>query len=220
LIGSIADPYGVPYDVAENATGTIVAASNGTYTGSVTVCTLSAGCTSNLSLPTNYPGGDNFAVSVAINSAGDCWAQVIYLTYSGDVYGLAYFKGCSGTGQVATGFLNQNKGGLHIDKSGNIVALDSNLGGKQPSSVLYVYKGCNPACTLVGGPLPLHSSQGEVYGHLDKAGNTLATADYVTPEIDIYRYTPTAVTYLYSITNGMSSCGDCMGAAYAPEITK
>ncbi|HEY2476133.1 MAG TPA: hypothetical protein VGI19_15200 [Candidatus Cybelea sp.] len=219
LLNSIADPYGVPYDAAENASGTIVADTNSTYTGSVAVCTLKAGCTSNLPFPTNY-SGQNMGFAVTINRAGDCWAQVVYETSSGNINGLAYFKGCSGTGQIATGFLNQDKGGLDIDKSGNIVALDSNLSGKQPNSLLYVYKGCNPACTLVGGPFSLHSSEGEFYGHVDKAGSTLATVDFFTPEVDIYHYTPTKVTYLYSITNGMSSCGDCTGAAYAPSITK
>jgi hypothetical protein len=219
LIGSVADPYGAPYDAAENAAGTIVAATNATYTGNVAVCTLKAGCTSDLTIPSNY-SGQNLAFAVTVNRAGDCWAQVVYETYSGDINGLAYFKGCSGTGQVATGFLNQDKGGLDIDKSGNIVSIDSNLGGKQTSSLLYVYKGCNPTCTVVGGPFTLHSSEGEFYGHLNKAGDTLATVDFFTPEIDIYHYTPTKVTYLYSITNGMSSCGDCTGAAYAPADAK
>jgi hypothetical protein len=219
LVGSIADPYGAPYDAAENARGTIAAVTNSTYTGNVAVCTLKSGCTSDLTLPTNY-SGQNLGFAVTINHAGDCWAQVVYETYSGNVNGLAYFKGCSGTGQVATGFENPDKGGLDVDKSGNILALNSNLSGKQPTSQLYVYKGCNPTCTVVGGPFALHSSEGEFYGHLDKAGSTLATMDFFTPEIDIYHYTPTKVTYLYSITNDMSSCGDCTGAAYAPALTK
>jgi hypothetical protein len=222
LIGSISDPYtGGIYDVASgNAlTGKIVVATSGTYTGSVTVCTYKGGCTSNLSLPGGY-SGQSAVFAVAVDRAGDCWAQGVYETYSrGDIYVLVYYKGCSGTGQIATGFLNKSKGGLDIDKDGNIVSIESGQGTNTHGS-LYVYKGCNPACTVVGGPLALHGDAGEFYGHLDKGGNTFATMDFFVPQVNIYSYTPTALTYLYSFNNGMSACGDCTGAAYAPAITK
>ncbi len=64
--------------------------------------------------------------------------------------------------------MNTYYGGLDIDKNGNIVAIsafDSNV---------YVYSGCNPACTLVGGPFPMHGEA--VFGHLNKQSMTFALA--------------------------------------------
>lgn len=208
LEGTITNRYGGAYDVTSSGnalTGKIVVATTSTN-GSVTVCTLKAGCTTNLQIGIQYA----LTRSVAVNHAGDCWAE----SQINSEEPLTYFKGCSGSAQSTTGFVNKGGYGLDFDKHGNLIALDTN------SNALYVYKGCNPACTLVGGPLPLHGTGGEYYGHLDKAGDTLATMDFFVPQVKIYHYTPTSLTYLYSFNNGLSSCGDCTGAAYGPALTK
>ncbi len=145
-LGSIGDPYGQPSDAtsADAATGTIVVGNqyDGPSTtiapGSITLCTLKAGCTKNLTTR------EIMAVAgVAQARNGDCWASA---TNSGGTATLIYFKGCSGAGRAASHFKNKSYGGLDIDSHGNLVAISSF------SEELYVYAGCNPSCRLVGGP--------------------------------------------------------------------
>jgi hypothetical protein len=139
-----------------------------------------------------------------MDNSGNCWGDGI------DPSGLAtltYFAGCSGGGVQATGFVNSSFGGIDIDASGNLVTID----GFAPA--VYVYSGCNPACTLVGGPFPLIGDA--IFGHLNsKFNNKLATGNFVNGQIDIYRYTPTSLTYAYSFNNGLSPSLDVEGAAY------
>ncbi len=86
-------------------------------------------------------------------------------------------------------------GGLDIDKNGNLVAISAF------TSQMYVYSGCDPACTLVGGPF---SMQGEaVFGHLNKQSMTFCAGDFSTAGMDVYYYSPSALTYWYSFNNGL-----------------
>jgi hypothetical protein len=209
LKGTINDPFGNPADAAAlNAlTGRIVVATivdNGKSFGSVTLCTLKAGCTTNLTSSSII--GD--VAAVAVNRIGDCWAA----SESASTASLTYFKGCSGSGQATTGFQNKSYGGLDIDNSGNIVSIDFK------NTLVYVYKGCNPACTVVGGPFTLHGES--IFGHLDRGGNAYATVEHAAGQVDIYSYTPTALTYQYSFNNGLNTSQDFVGIAYAPSITK
>ncbi|HLY01197.1 MAG TPA: hypothetical protein VKR56_01730 [Candidatus Cybelea sp.] len=204
-LGSFRDPYGYPYDAAsaDAATGTIAVANSfdyegsKTYSGSISVCTLAGGCTSNLT---------NAAIQevwgVALDRSGDCWAAAT--NQSAAAY-LIYFKHCAGTGSVATGYKNPYSGSLDIDRSGNLVSL-SGTGGQ--SGELYVYKGCKPACSLVGGPFGLAGEA--LVGHLDGNSATYATAtisEYISGqgEVDVYRYSPTKLTHEYSFTNGIGN---------------
>jgi len=205
LLGTISDSYGQPADAssANASTGPIAVGNifDNSGAGSISVCTLSGGCTANLTNANMYE-----VAGVAMDKHGNCWASAIN---SAGTATLTYFKGCSGSGQAATGFQNAYFGGLDIDKKGNLVsisAFDLNL---------YVYKGCNPSCTLVGGPFPM---QGEaVFGHLNKKANAFATGDFQNGQIDIYKYSPSALTYQYSFNNGLSASLDVEGAAYNPR---
>ena len=101
----------------------IVVANN---SGSVSVCTLSGGCTANFTIPnTSVLDG----VALALN--GDCWASG--LTTASKAF-LVYFAHCRGRGLRATGFQNHYSGGLDVDDNGNLIRLaratapaDSNL---------------------------------------------------------------------------------------------
>ena len=201
-LGSIHDPYGPPTDASSvhSATGTIAVANvfNGSDGGSIAVCTLSGGCTKNLRIAGMYE-----VAGVALAANGDCWASA---TNSSGVARLAYFKGCSGSGQTATGFQNSYYGGLDIDGQGHLLAISSF------DSKLYVYKGCNPACSLFGGP---YSMQGEaVFGHLNKKSTEFAAADFATGSIDVYGYTQKSLTYQYSFNNGLSASLEIEGVTY------
>ena len=78
-----------------------------------------------------------------------------------------------------------------------------------------VYSGCNPACTLVGGPFPLLDEA--VFCHLSKQSMPLACGDFALGQIDVYYYSPTSLTYWYSFNNGLSFSDDVEGAAYNPR---
>lgn len=204
-IGSFADPYGQPSDAASaNAkTGVIAVANifgNSGAAGSISLCTLAGGCTTNLT------NANMFEVAgVALAKNGDCWADA---TNSGGTATLTYFKKCTGPGQTATGFLNTYYGGLDIDKNGNIVSIDAF------TPQLWVYKGCNPGCIKVGGPFPLQGDT--IYGHLNQASTAFVAADYVNGEVDVYKYRRTGLLYQYSFNNGLSSSDTIEGAAYNP----
>ncbi len=201
-LGSIDDPYGQPSDVASlhAATGIIAVANifDGSDAGSVTVCTLSSGCTKNLTISGMYE-----VAAVALAANGDCWASATNAT---GVATLTYFKGCALPGAVATGYRNAYYGGLDIDGKGHLLAISSF------DSKLYVYKGCAPACTLFAGPFALHGEA--FYGHLNKNSTRFATSDYQTASIDVYTYSPKSLEYLYSFNNGLDTSSLINGVTY------
>jgi hypothetical protein len=204
LVGSTSDGYGQPSDAASAnaATGKIAVGNifDNSGAGSVSICTLSGGCTTNLTNSNMYE-----VAGVAMAKNGDCWADAIN---SGGTATLTYFKGCSGSGQAATGFSNAYFGGLDIDKAGNLVTISAF------DSKLYIYKGCNPGCTLVGGPFTLNGEA--VFGHLNTTSSAFVTGDFSIGQLDVYKYSPSGITLSYSITNGLSSSYDVEGAAFAP----
>jgi len=205
-IGSVSDPYGEPSDAAsaDAATGTIVVSNifdgSGSGDGSLSLCTLSGGCTINLTNPQMHEVG---GVALALN--GDCWASVLNTNREAR---LIYFKGCSGPGRVASGFRNASLGGLDIDDAGNVVAIGLSGGA-------YVYKGCDPRCTRLGGPFPLSGTV--VFGHLNQQSTRLAVGNSGNAGVDVYRYSPTSITYIYSFNNGFSASDDVGGVAYNPR---
>ena len=77
-----------------------------------------------------------------------------------------------------------------------------------------VYSGCKPKCKKIGGPFSLQGTS--LYGHLNEDSSRFAAADYQYGQIDIYKYAPTNIAYMYSFNNGLSS-GERMGAAYNPR---
>lgn len=212
LATTIEDQYGYgDYVASRDALNGVVAVANqwdfsnyGFNPGSIAVCTVSAGCTTNL---TN--SAMNRVAGVAIAPNGDCWASA--LNASGQAT-LTYFQGCSGSGQQASGYQNPGYGGLDIDANGNILAMSYVI--KSYVSTLYVYSGCNPACTLVGGPFNLLGVT--VAGHLNAGSNEFAAADPEYGQVDIYSYSPMRVKYKYSFNKGLSQQDDVGGAAYNP----
>lgn len=198
---------GQPADAfASNATssalvGEIVDDSTGG--GAVMICSKASGCGTPFtnSAVTGYGGG------VAMAKNGDCWLSAEKVSFSGFV--LVYFKGCTGSGEVATGTSNTYYGGLFIDKKGQLGAIDL-------SGSLYVYSGCNPACTLVSTS-SLHGES--IFGGLNKKGTLFTAGNYGNSEVDVYTYSPTkGVTYSYSFNSGLTSGEDSEAAHFAPNI--
>ncbi|MGA7355544.1 MAG: hypothetical protein WBW76_08945 [Candidatus Cybelea sp.] len=202
-LGSFNDSYGQPTDAASNnaATGIIAVANifDGSGAGSISICTLQGGCTKNLTNSNMYE-----VVGVAMAKDGDCWASA---TNSVGTATLTFFKSCSGSGQTATGFKNTYYGGLDIDSHGNLVAIDAF------TPELWVYKGCNPKCSVVGGPLALHGDT--TSGHLNKNSTLFAAGDFSNGDVDIYAYSPTSLKYKYSCCEVTAS--EVFGVAYNPR---
>jgi|HubBroStandDraft_6_1064221.scaffolds.fasta_scaffold00002_130 hypothetical protein len=207
-LGSVNDLYGQPTAAASNdaASGPIVVG-NLLGPGFVVVCTMASSGCSELKSP---PSGIGQVAGVAMANNGDCWASGYNASFSRVI--LVYFKRCSRSGRVATGYQNTGSGGLDIDAQGNLVSIS--WAGSQGSAA-YVYQGCNPKCSLVGGPLALQYQA--IQGHLNGASTALATVDVLKSQVDVYSYSPTNVTYQYSFNNGISGGATVAGVAYNPR---
>ncbi len=209
---STPDSFGQPVDAASNdaLNGKIVVANmfdKNSTAGSVSVCTMKSGCQTNLTNSAIWE-----MVGVAMDKKGNCWASAYNMQLSPT---LTYFAKCKGAGVAATGYTNTSPGGLDIDDAGNLVAIDTSANN---TGALLIYSGCKPACKAVGGPFPLH---GETFwGHLSQKSTAFAAADYVAGEIDVYKYSTTALTYLYSFSNGLNASYSVKGAAYNPRSTE
>lgn len=169
--------------------------------GDIAVCTLKDQCTGYL---TNYYAMYEVA-GVALAKNGDCWGSA---TDRSGFATMTYFKHCAGTAQNATGWKKTYYGGLDIDTHGNIVAVDAFV------PQLWIYRGCNPACHVVAGPFPLHGTT--VFGHLNRTGTQWVGGDFENGMLDVYKYGTKALTYEYSISNGLTASDDVEGAAFAP----
>jgi hypothetical protein len=214
LLGSFKDPYGQPANAASfgAASATIAIADiegkHGSL-GALAVCSLHAGCTKKLE-----PKFTGYATGVALAKNGDCWLATENSAFT--AAGMTYWPGCSGSGELVTGYKNTSYGGLTLDKRGNLVSIDFKGGA---TGQLWVYSGCNPACTLVGGPFPLAGQP--FFGTLNAQGDTFGAMESEFPyggTVDIYKYTPSKVTYEYSFDSGFAPVSTPEGFAYSPSI--
>jgi hypothetical protein len=206
MAATISDAHGYPRDFssANALTGTIAVANDlAGYggTASIMLCTASGGCTVFLTNPEMYR-----VFGVAMDNRGNCWGDGV--DFSGTVT-LTYFAGCAGSGVQASGFINLFFSGIDIDTSGNLVTADETPGNGYPSHI-NVYKGCKPTCTLLSSTQTIGFAE---YLKLNKLNTQLAASDVTNQQIDIYRYSPTGVTYLYSFNNGLSGT-NIVGVAY------
>jgi hypothetical protein len=205
-VGSISDSYGQPSDVTSpNAlTGKIAVgnlADTGSSPGSVSICTLKGGCTVNLTNSTIYHAG-----GVAMSNSGDCWVNA--KTY-GSGAALVYFKGCAGGGAVAKGFKGTYYGGVDIDNSGNLVVIDD------MAEDVYIYKGCNPKCTVVGGPFALKGES--FFGKLNQSNTEYTAVDRTDAVVDVYSYSTKNIKFMYSYNSGLVASNLPDGIAENPR---
>ncbi len=214
IMGKFKDPYGQASDAvaADAATGTIVVGnieeSGSNKAGNIAVCTLAHGCTRVLHNAhiSYYGGGVAFS-----KTTGDCWiASEDDPSFSHAT--LTFFKGCKGSGQVAQGWKNAYYGGLIRDHAGNMISVD------WETPALWVYKGCNPACHVIGGPFPLQGDS--FYGSLNEKGNELALGDIAYGQVDVYAYKPAHVSYLYSFNKGLTQSDDVEAGVFAHKLLK
>ena len=206
LLGTITDSTGQPADAKSfNAikdkiyVGEI--ASTASATGEIVICTLkSLAC----GTPITNSSITGHGAGVAIDAKGDCWMSAGTATNTGFL--LVYWKGCKGAGVVATGTKNAAFGGLFFDTKGNLVSIDV-------SGNLYVYKGCTPKCTVVG---TMALKGASIFGTLNAAGTEFAVGDVANNQIDVYKYTPTKLTYMYSFNNDLTGTGFIESGGFNP----
>jgi hypothetical protein len=209
LLGSFTDTYGQAADAAsaDALTGTIVVGdieeSGSKKVGNIAICTLAKGCTRQLksSSITGYGGG------VALAKNGDCWISSEDDS-SFNSATLTYFKGCKGAGRPAHGWKNAYYGGLMIDRQGHLISIDF------MTPALWVYRGCNPLCRVEHGPFKLQGTS--FYGNLNAKGNEIALGDNQYGQVDVYKYSVTKLTYLYSFNTGLSASLDVESAGFSP----
>lgn len=214
-LGEFGDPYGDPVAAAsiDVGNGTILIANfqeHGKPEGNVAICTLKSGCTQKLKPA--FSGV--YADGIALAKDGDCW--LASEKPGGIDAGLTYWKGCTGVGKAATGFMNGSFGSLSIDKQGNLLSIDHKAGD---GGELWVYSGCNPACTAVGGPFPLEGTP--FFGALNDNGDKFGVMESAAPTggtVDIYAYAPAKLTYLYSFDSGFALSSDPYSLAFSPAL--
>jgi hypothetical protein len=192
-VGAFRDAYGQPSDVAsQDAVNGTIAVGNirdhGSSAGSLSICTLRAGCTSNLTNPQLSAAG-----GVAMSNGGDCWVDAMRTPTGGTA--LIYFEGCAGQGQAASGFNSKTYGGIDIDNQGNLVIID------QGASTVSIYSGCKPGCTLVGGPFRLKAKS--FFGKLNAANTDFVAVDQIGGAVDFYSYSTKAIKFEYSFKRGL-----------------
>jgi hypothetical protein len=216
-LGTITDPFGQAADASSvsAATGAIVVGNifdNSGQPGSVSVCTLASGtCSTNLTNPSMFE-----VAGVVLARNGDCWADAIDPS---DVAVLIYFQGCTGSGVVATGFNNGFYGGVDLDNKGNLVTISLFGPSFTLPSVVNVYSGCNPNCTLLSSS-PLTGES--IFGHIARQDKRFVTTNLETAAAEVYSYSPTAgLSLLYSFTGGIPCATDeCEAAAFSPSSQK
>jgi hypothetical protein len=173
--------------------------------GAAVICSAKSGC----GTPITNSSITGYAAGVAMATDGDCW--ISGATDETEGFVLAYFKGCTGSGEVATGTKNADYGGLFFDTKGNLASVDG-------SGMLYVYSGCNPKCKVVS----TSKLEGEsFFGGLDSKGTSLALGDYENGTVDVYSYSTTkGAKYSYSFSKGLVTSDMVETGQFAPGLKK
>lgn len=211
LIGSLTDTFGQASDAVSTnaASGAIVVGnieeSGNKKVGNIAICSLGKGCMRQLKSPsiTGFGGG------VALAKNGDCWmSSEDDASFSSA--SLTYFPGCKGSGKRAHGWKNAYYGGLIVDKDGHLISIDF------MTPAIWVYRGCNPVCKVVRGPVQLEGTS--FYGNLNAKGDELALGDNQYGQVDVYKYGVTKLQYDYSFNTGLSATLDVESAGFSPTI--
>jgi sugar lactone lactonase YvrE len=200
--GTLDDPNKFPDDVAIAPDGTVyVANGSGPIGASGNVVVYAPGATS----PTQTLNDKHFlhVFGVALDARGNLFVScnAALAIGSGTV---VEFKAGSTT-PIETHVRLGYSGGVAIDRDGHLLAIDQEV----PSINVYVVGKRKPVAKL---PLPGASA----YLAFNKTSDELYVADYSLGEIDVFRYTPSGLTPINTITNGITPSNDNMGVATTP----
>jgi WD40 repeat protein len=196
------DPNKFPADVAIASDGTVyVANGSGPIGASGNVVVYSPGSTN----PTQTLSDAHFfhVSGVALDKSGNLFVtcNAGQGMNSGTV---VEFKAGSTTG-TDTHIVLGYAGGVGLDGAGHLLAVDEEV----PSLNVYT----------VGNRKPLHKLKlpgTSEYFSFNKDSKMLFVADSGLGEIDVFRYTPSALTQVNKITNGIAASKDNFGIATTP----
>ncbi|HEY2474775.1 MAG TPA: hypothetical protein VGI19_08215 [Candidatus Cybelea sp.] len=205
-LGAIVDSSGQPADASspDAATGTIAVsnlADKSSQPGEVLLCTIKKGCTTDLTNSKIYHAG-----GVVMSPKGDCWDNA-KTSGSGDA--LIYWKGCKGSGVVASGVKSTYYGGMDMDNKGNLVIIDD------MAETTTIYSGCDPKCKVVGGPFALKGES--FFGKLTSDNKEYIAADRTDAIVDVYSYSTKSIKFMYSFNKGLSASQKPDGVAINPR---
>jgi len=200
---TLEDPNKFPCDVAVGADGTVyVANGSGTMFSSGNVVIYPQGA----SEPTQTLNNGHFyhVAGLALDKASNLF--VSYNVFgAGDTGGVVEFKAPdfkhTTDMHVSLGYA----GGVGFDRAGHLLVVDQ----KVPSLNVYKVGTRTPIAAL---PLPGTSW----FFAFNQKSTTLYVADSALGEIDIFSYTPTALTQIGKITSGLGPSNDDFGVADTP----
>jgi hypothetical protein len=213
LIASVSEPYGLAATIVLHGSIWYVDnyydANRDDDSGNVAVCSQSAGCYADLTVPPSNPlAGELFGAGV--DRTGNVFADG-YTQTSGQTY-LGIFEWANGQNpgklvyNLPKADVDNSGGALVFDNAGNII-----VGG---TDKLYVLTGCPSAC-VTNGPFDVTQFTGAEFA-LNRNGTELFFANYVAGSVDVYRYNGASTpTYLYSITNGLNKGSNGLPAPIA-----
>jgi NHL repeat len=200
--GTLDDPGEFPVDVTVGPDGTVYVANlDGPIGASGGVVVYAPGS----SEPTTTLHDKCFlrVLGVALDKHGDLFAscQIAPGYGHGEV---VEFKAGSTKG-IQTHIALGTAGGLGFDGAGHLLAIDVN------APTLNVYN--------VGNPKPIDVLKlpgASIYFSFARHSKELYVADYALGEIDVFRYSPSKLTQINTITDGMSASSSNIGIANTP----
>ena len=184
-----------PIDTAVASNGTVYVANISTLSGGPgNVSVYAAGATNPTSTLTDANFG--YVIGVALNKKGDLYVSYVASNGTGSV---AYYAKGSTTAQE-TGISIGFAGGIGFDAKGNLLLLDETNG------VLDVFA---PGHSTPTTQFTLPGAA--AFFAFQKGDKKLFTADFVNASIDVFDYTPTSLTQIDKITNGITPSGNTLG---------
>ena len=180
--------------------------------GSISICTLaSGGCSPNLTSPNmGLVGG------VAINTAGDCWADALG---SNGLAVLVYFAGCTGSGATRDRFyervLRWHRHRQSWQSRNHQLTRPGLRAAEYRKRLFWLQSGVHAAQSR----RPSRASS--IYGHVGKQNSRYVTTDLDSGDVEVYRYKKTGLSFAYSFTGGLPCATEsCEAAAYNPSSPK
>jgi NHL repeat len=200
--GTLEDPGEFPVGLTVGSDGTVYVANlDGSIGASGNVVIYAPGS----SEPTKTLHDKCFlhVLGVALDKRGNLFASCEIAPGAGHGE-VVEFKAGSTQG-IQTHITLESAGGLGFDGAGHLLAIDVN------GPTLNVYD--------VGKPKPIDRLKlpgASIYFSFDRDSKELYVADYALGEIDVFRYSPSKLTQINTITNGMSPSSGNIGIANIP----